>query len=389
MVDVSLGLGTFLSTSKHIFESGNEINDVTVVIGNESCDLDSAVSSIIYAYFLCIRFSEEEKDRNVNNGSIIIPVLNIERKYYPLKTEVKYFLNTNNICEDSIVFRNEIDLVKLHEEKKLKLVLVDHHILPEDLQGLENSVIKVIDHRPIDKKSNWSNEVVIIEPVGSCTTLVADEIIKENKNIMTNENVALLIYGTIILDTYCFSETVKRYTDLDREIVNQCKILGKIDISEDDLFNQLKESKNDVSQLSAPQLLIKDMKTVYNIPISTLTTLAQDFLQKVEAHESIKSHCKEFNASVCIILGVDWHEDVHYRDVYVYYEDDSTDNEAPCEAQQKADFIVQHLIDYSLLDLELIKTIYSGYLFKQKDTTWTRKHVIPVVENACKYFIPQ
>lgn len=87
--------------------------------------------------------------------------------------------------------------------------------------------------------------------------------------------ISFFFSGTIILDTYCFSETVKRYTDLDREIVNQCKILGKIDISEDDLFNQLKESKNDVSQLSAPQLLIKDMKTVYNIPISTLTTLAQ------------------------------------------------------------------------------------------------------------------
>lgn len=87
-------------------------------------------------------------------------------------------------------------MVKLHDQQRLKLILVDHHVLQRDYEGLEDSVIKVLDHRPKDSKSNWSNDIARIELVGSCTTLVGDEILKKSEDILSNNHdVATLIYG--------------------------------------------------------------------------------------------------------------------------------------------------------------------------------------------------
>lgn len=62
---------------------------------------------------------------------------------------------------------------------------------------------------------------------------------------------------------------------MDREVANRCKTLGKIDVCEEEMCNRLNKSKTDVSQLTLQQLLVKDMKLVKNIPISTLTTSAE------------------------------------------------------------------------------------------------------------------
>lgn len=60
-------------------------------MGNESCDLDSAVSSITLAYHY----------NNIKHPATrkypILPVLNIPRSELPLKTEVVYFLKRNNV----------------------------------------------------------------------------------------------------------------------------------------------------------------------------------------------------------------------------------------------------------------------------------------------------
>ena len=47
---------------------------VTLVIGNEACDLDSAVSAIVYAYFL---HSIKEK------GQLVFPLLNLRQVILP------------------------------------------------------------------------------------------------------------------------------------------------------------------------------------------------------------------------------------------------------------------------------------------------------------------
>lgn len=71
------------------------------MIGNESCDLDSAVCAISLAYFYSKTKFSHNPDQNVN----ILPVMNIERDNLPLKTEVTYFLHKNKIDVENLICR--------------------------------------------------------------------------------------------------------------------------------------------------------------------------------------------------------------------------------------------------------------------------------------------
>lgn len=83
-------------------QNSNDYTDITIVIGNESCDLDSAVSSIVYATFLYW------KNRDNTNGELYIPVLDVEKNDFPLKTEVDYCLKMYKIPESYLIFRYSI-----------------------------------------------------------------------------------------------------------------------------------------------------------------------------------------------------------------------------------------------------------------------------------------
>lgn len=78
---------------------------------------------------------------------------------------------------------------------KLKITLVDHHVLSGKNEILRNSVVEIFDHRPFDSSSNWKTNVLLhIEPVGSCSTLIAHKILQTDKSVLT-ENLATLLYG--------------------------------------------------------------------------------------------------------------------------------------------------------------------------------------------------
>lgn len=59
-----------------------------------------------------------------------IPVLNIPRADFALRTETTFLLREQGIPAASLVFRDEIDLGGLHRAGLLSLTLVDHHVLP-------------------------------------------------------------------------------------------------------------------------------------------------------------------------------------------------------------------------------------------------------------------
>lgn len=76
-----------------------------IVLGNESCDLDSAVSAIALAYLYAqapgnCNFVQSRDDKNR-----ILPMLNIPRAFLPTKTEVTYFLKRNQIDVENLVCR--------------------------------------------------------------------------------------------------------------------------------------------------------------------------------------------------------------------------------------------------------------------------------------------
>lgn len=63
-------------------------------------------------------------------GAAFVPVLNIPRADFALRTETAFLLRERGIAAAALVFRDEIDLAGLHRAGLLSLTLVDHHVLP-------------------------------------------------------------------------------------------------------------------------------------------------------------------------------------------------------------------------------------------------------------------
>ena len=83
---------------------------VRVVMGNEASDLDSMASSIAYGYLL---------SQSLPGGEIVLPVMNIPRDDFKLRTEAVYLFKEVGIDISRLVFLDEIKLDALKTENYL------------------------------------------------------------------------------------------------------------------------------------------------------------------------------------------------------------------------------------------------------------------------------
>lgn len=84
-------MNEFLRSARRAFEAHE---NYTIVIGNESCDLDSAVCAVTLAHFYT-----KASDVSMN----YVPVLNITRENLPLKTEVVHLFRRNRVEVDLLI----------------------------------------------------------------------------------------------------------------------------------------------------------------------------------------------------------------------------------------------------------------------------------------------
>lgn len=89
-------------------------------------------------------------------------------------------------------FRDDIDLAALHRKGTLKLVLVDHNILPPSDAELDEAVVQIIDHHALEHPPSERLEM-LVEPVGSCSTLVATLIQADAPDLLNSESALLLL----------------------------------------------------------------------------------------------------------------------------------------------------------------------------------------------------
>ena len=94
--------------------------------------------------------------------------------------------------------RDDVNLNQLKLNNRLKLVLVDHNILPHSDSHLTDSIVQIIDHHKKECSSLSPSKVSItIEPVGSCCTLVGSSILNDATELM-DEKSALLLMGVFL-----------------------------------------------------------------------------------------------------------------------------------------------------------------------------------------------
>jgi len=358
-------------------DAETERRPVTVVVGNESCDLDSAVSAIVLAYFLHTRQSPGEKEK------IIVPVLNVSSEDLPLKTDVTKVLLTLGIQAFDIPRLDEIDFSSLRHLGLLSLVLVDHHNLFDP--DLEDCIEEIIDHRPVSSllpKSCTgpdSKAVVNIKPVGSCATLVLKRVWEINPDFRDTQSLRMIRFA-IITDTVNFSESAKKTTEDDLSVMDRIDLLLGLDtLSRTVDYQLVLAAKTDLSGLSTKQILQKDLKVVKStdgdqgLAFSSAMTSAADLAQREDFIQDATAFLKERSCQGLVVMGmvVSKAEGVEHvqRDMVIF----------PSE-QTLCRNIVDKLPGYPELKLEGRKSEINACIFNQGDVSYSRKKVMPIIK---------
>ncbi|XP_046277539.1 exopolyphosphatase PRUNE1 isoform X1 [Marmota monax] len=287
MEDYLQGCRAALQESRHLH----------VVLGNEACDLDSMVSALALAFYLTKTNEAEE---------VFIPVLNIKRSELPLRGDNVFFLQKIQIPETILIFRDEIDLHALHQAGQLTLILVDHHVLPKSDAALEEAIVEVLDHRPIEQK-HCPLCHVCVELVGSCATLVAERILQGAPEILDRQTAALL-HGTIILDCVNMDIKIGKATPKDNEYVEKLEALFPDLPKRNDIFDFLQKAKFDVSGLTTEQILRKDQKTIYRqgtkVAISAVYMDLEAFLQRPNLLADLSAFCQAHSYDALVAMTI-------------------------------------------------------------------------------------
>lgn len=355
----------FLKRSRVLLHQSTEL---CLILGNESCDLDSAVSAIALAFF----YSKIHPER-----SGFLPVFNIPRALYPIKTEVTYFLEKFQIRDELLIFNDDTSNNLI---KKSSVILVDHHVSP-----YMNSVVEVFDHRPYDISCKLPESCKKnIELVGSCATLIGDLIFRTSGFKDEFKLILQLLYGAIVMDTVNFSNEACRKTELDFEIATKIEdFLGVSDrmCHRESLFAELVRARENVSSLTALQLLNKDMKIVSNsigsikVGIPGYPISVQEFIKQLNAIESVEMFAKEHNCSVILMIGMKITNDSDVaRDIGLIninnkkLFDEILEN---IKAHDNPNLRLRELSDVNFL---------GGCFFQQENIRATRKQILPVVK---------
>jgi len=223
-----------------------ERQPVTVVLGSEAADLDSIVSSLLYAYFLSVTKPE------TNPAALV----QIPRADFRLRTEAVYLFQKAGLDQGLLNFAGDLDLDRLAAEGRLRLVLTDHNKLSGTLGHLSENIVGIIDHHT-DEHQYPVSASADIRPVGSTCTLAAEKILEKARGALDRQ-AGVLLLGTILLDTVNLDPDAGRTADADREIAEQLiRITGE---DREALFEALQSEKCSFAQLSSCDLLRKDYK---------------------------------------------------------------------------------------------------------------------------------
>ncbi|KAJ0184282.1 hypothetical protein K1T71_000705 [Dendrolimus kikuchii] len=371
----------------------NNYAELTLVIGNESCDLDSVVSALTYAAYLnwqytqikCKVCTKANRDDLVYKDDIFIPILNVDRQDYDLKTEVVYALKEQGIGKEMLVFRDDQDLKSLIiKSKKTSIILVDHHVLSKNDSYMAPHVTEAIDHRPLDSK-DWKYSPDCrrtIELVGSCCSLVAQRVrdlsalvAKEGDFFKEFMTCADLLHSTIILDTVNFSKEVNKATPRDEEVMLYLESLLKYKDCESERkrkLDSLVAARSDVSSLNTAQLLRKDVKILGDVLVPSFPILTKHFLERPNALQAVSEALTRTGCSMALLLGMDLSGGLKRDGAAV-----SPEN--PTKSTQIVNFL-ENWINPEL-GLEVETAVGSGCLyFTQKNLSASRKQYMPALQ---------
>ncbi|XP_040909156.1 exopolyphosphatase PRUNE1-like isoform X2 [Toxotes jaculatrix] len=363
-------MDALLVSSKAAAQNGFHGNQrVHIVLGSTSCDLDSVASSLAMAYFL------SRMSSSLPGCSLVLPVLNIPRSQFHLRADVLLLLREAGITTETLVFRDEIDLARLHGNRRLALTLVDHNVLPSTDSILEGAVVEVIDHHHLERTTSFTCPVTV-EMVASCTTLVMERILSRAPEIL-DQQLALLLYGVMVVDCVNLSPVAGKVTDKDSQMVRLLQMQFPDLPQRDALHTALQTAKFDLSGFTTEQILLNNMKTVagssLRVAVSIIYMTLDLFLQRKDLQQELCSFCQShcLDAIVAMMISFNSQSDESVRQLAVY-------SSNPLYGQE-----ISHTLLKSLSPALCLLPVSSPYkdilTYQQGNSLASRRKVLPVL----------
>ncbi|KAL7887013.1 hypothetical protein AOLI_G00047340 [Acnodon oligacanthus] len=338
-----------------------------VVLGNEACDIDSMISALTFAYFL---------SKTLESGKAAVPVLNIPRAEFPLRSDNVFLLRETGLSQDYLLFRDEVDL---HGLQQLAITLVDHNVLPEADRALEKAVVEVIDHHRLERAPSPSCSVTM-ETVGSCATLVTEHIVQKAPEVL-DQQVAQLLYGTIITDCVNMAPEAGKVTPKDSQYASLLETRFPKLPPRSILFQSLQNAKFDVSGLTTEQMMLKDMKAVsggdLRLAVSVIYMTLESFLQRQCLQQELCEFCHKHSYNLVVAMTISFINDKEpFRQLAVYSSSTLYRDEVS-KALEKA--------RNPSLDLSPMSSPYPDVkAYVQGNTLASRKKVLPIILDFLK-----
>ena len=272
---------TYLKEIKELYDNQLSLDEITFILGNNTCDMDSALSSYLLSIGKNIKYNTITYNKS-NNSSIFnknpkhlfLPVLNIKRGTFSQRLDQKYVFDLFKIDENLFWYIsddifNENNLFSLHKNNNVKtnIILVDHSKLCEELKYLSDYVTEIYDHHP-EKFYDFKNlkNIHVKYPLGSCSTLILlDYFFDTFPKCLVNP---LLAITALLIDTNKFDKNYynNRWINLDRIVYKKIKAEIKPNekkIKSKDYYKNIIEAKYNLEknlELGVEVLLLKDQK---------------------------------------------------------------------------------------------------------------------------------
>ncbi|XP_011404648.2 PREDICTED: protein prune homolog [Amphimedon queenslandica] len=344
--------------SEHIKELDEGILATRLVVGNESCDLDSVACSLSLAHFYW---------STISSSFFSLPLLNCLREDLSLRQDIVWLLNHLKIDSSYFLFLPEVSLSDLPHPR---VTLVDHNVPDESIRPY---VDEIIDHH--DDALTFECYRVI-EPVGSCSTLVAEKLLSSEDYEMPND-VATFLLSAILIDTGNLKiET--RVTEKDVEIAG--KLGSFVSLSSDQLYYNVLTAREDVSDLTALQILRKDFKKSeagnFIVGFSSMTLLVTDFLAtKMNATSDLELFSSQQELHILVLLSIQLKP--LRRQIALYQRPGLPPASVPADL---VDSIAASLEADHQLQVERIgEGLFDGIIMEQGNTSFSRKQILPLI----------
>jgi exopolyphosphatase len=294
---------------------------ITLVVGNQSADLDSIISAITFAYY---------KFKKLNKISYF-PVLNTTVEIIESKDECNYYFDYHKINKKDFIYLNEF---KNGINSNVSIFLVDHNKL-DDFEislNVQELITGVVDHHKDEENffREGSDIRLIDNTIASNSLLITEIISNENLIEHIDESLFTSLLFAVLADTNNMSPNRPRITDRDQILFDY--LVGKSCLNLDQvnsIYNKINDLKvNSSKNKSIDEILKNDYKqwsiniNEIKYGISSVIIEPKQWIEKetrTKFIDQVLTYKKSNNLNFFLILAVFHdHESKIYRDLLLF-----------------------------------------------------------------------